>query len=255
MAEETSHGAPARHRARTLPWPDGWAPLVYIASHVRLYREALAGSLIRHGGLRVAGQGFGDEALAELVALQPDVLLLDLSASNSLAVPRRAQQSCPGLRVVAFAVAEVDTDVLACAKAGICGYVAQDGSVADVVDTVLRAVAGELVCPPGIAALLFRRVAILELEDRLAQAPLTAREEEIAALLAYGLSNKHIARRLCVSGATVKNHVHNILQKLKLERRSEVAAQHSTWLPWAGVGSGPKATPPPPDGGRDPDRL
>jgi len=228
MAEDSSCENGRERRAIT--WPEGCAPRVYIASHVRLYREALAGSLVHHGGLCVAGQGTGAEALAELASLQPEVLLLDLTASDSLAVPRRAQMICPALRVVAFAVAEVDTDVLACAEAGICGYVAQDGSVADVVDTVLRAVAGELVCPPRIAALLFRRVASLASGGRVAEAPLTAREEEIAALLAYGLSNKHIARRLRLSDATVKNHVHNILQKLKLERRSEVAAQHlATW--------------------------
>ncbi len=241
MAERASYASGSRNPARTVAWPDGRAPRVYVASHVRLYREALVGGLILHGGLRVSGQGTWAEALEQLAALRPEVLLLDLTASGSLAVPRHAQLICPTLRVVAFAVAEVDTDVMACAEAGICGYVTQDGSVADVVDTVLRAVAGELVCPPRIAALLFRRVASLALGDRVADMPLTAREEEIAALLAYGLSNKHIARRLRLSESTVKNHVHNILQKLKLERRSEVAAQHLAPGAWRSQRAGGNA--------------
>jgi DNA-binding NarL/FixJ family response regulator len=233
-------GRPAHH-----------APLVYIASHVRLYRETLANSLSQHGGVRVAGDGSWSEAQAVLATLRPDVLLLDLSANDSLLVPRRAQAICPGLRVVAFAVAEVEADVLACAEAGICGYVAQNGSVADVVETVLRAVSGELVCPPRIVAQLFCRVASLAADRPAADRPagdcpgagvlLTSREQEIAVLLASGLSNKHIARRLRLANATVKNHVHNILQKLKLERRGEIAALHLAAAGWQlppGAGDG-----------------
>ena len=227
MAEKMS--GPTAHCYPSQPetWPDGREPRVYIASQVRLYRETLAASLAGHGGLRVAGSGSWAEALDQLATLRPEVLLLDLAASDSLSVPRRAQLICPSIRVVAFAVINVDADVLACAEAGICGYVAQDGSVADVVETVLRAVSGELICSPRVAALLFRRVASLAAGGGVGQveAPLTAREREIAALLAHGLSNKHIARRLCLANATVKNHVHNILEKLKLKRRGEVGAQ------------------------------
>ena len=133
--------------------------------------------------------------------------------------------SCSDLRTVAFAVADVEADVLACAEAGISGYVAEDGSAEDLVAAVLRAVNGELVCPPRIAALLFARVAALS--DRTFRAPaepLTPREREIADLVASGLPNKSIACELSLAPATIKNHVHNILQKLSLQRRGELAA-------------------------------
>lgn len=203
----------------------GAMPSVYVASQVRLYREALAESLAAERTLRVAGQGNCVQALAEIGVLRPDVLLLDLAFPNSLAVPRAAFVVVPGLRIVAFAVSDVEADVLACAEAGICGYVAQDGSVADVVAAVLRAISGELVCSPRIAALLFDRVAKLAAGRLAFDATLTAREQEIAGLLARGLSNKHIARQLGLASTTIKNHVHNILQKLNLERRGEIAGQ------------------------------
>jgi len=195
-----------------------------VVSQVRLYREILASSLVRHGGLRVAGQGTWVEALDQIAHLCPEILLLDLGTKENLAVPRRARAICPNLRVVAFAVAEVEAEILACAEAGICGYVTRDGTVTDVVDAVLRALSGELVCPPRIAALLFRRIGTLSSERPADEMFLTPREQEIASLLTRGLSNKHIARQLRLANATVKNHVHNILQKLNLERRGEIAA-------------------------------
>jgi DNA-binding NarL/FixJ family response regulator len=200
-------------------------PRVYIVSDTRLYREGLVGSLIQHGGLQVIGAASCGEALIRIEGLRPEVMLLDLAAPDSLTIPRRAQVVVPALRVVAFAVAEVEADVLACAEAGICGYVPRDGSVEDLVGAVLRAVSGELACPPRIAALLFSRLASLT-GGRLplpTEASLTPREREIATLVARGLQNKQIARQLRLGNATIKNHVHNILQKLNLQRRGEIA--------------------------------
>src|SRR5262249_5722679 len=127
--------------------------------------------------------------------------------------------------VVAFAVSGMEEDVLACAEAGISGYVTKDGSAEDLVAAVLRALRGEVMCSPRVAALLFRRVATLSggCPVSRADACLTRREREIAALVACNLPNKEIARRLCVGPATIKNHVHNILQKLSIHRRSDIA--------------------------------
>jgi DNA-binding NarL/FixJ family response regulator len=127
--------------------------------------------------------------------------------------------------VVAFAVAELDENVLACAEAGISSYVMQDGSAEDLVAAVLSALKGELVCSPRIAALLFGRMATL-CDGRpiaSADASLTPREREIAAMIARNLANKEIARHLRLGATTVKNHVHNILQKLNIHRRADVA--------------------------------
>lgn len=199
-------------------------PRVYLVSAVRLYREGVMGSLAQHGGLHLVGAGSCPEALDQIGSLTPDVMLLDMAARDSLALPRQARVLVPELRIIAFAVA-VEAEVLACAEAGCCGYVAQDGSVEDLVEAVRCAFSGELVCSPRIAAMLFSRLGSLSIARTTSppEAPLTPREHEIAALVARGLQNKAIARQLGISGATIKNHVHNLLQKLNIQRRGEIA--------------------------------
>ena len=201
------------------------APRVYVASEVRLFREGLNGMLVRQGGLDVVGQGSCAEALDEIGALRPEVALLDPTGNDCRVFCRQAHLIIPALPMVAVAVGELDTDVMACVEAGICGYVARDGSVEDVVRAVTCALAGEVLCSPRLAALLFKRLASLSSSHavELAGATLTLREQEIAELVARGLPNKEIARRLRLGYPTVKNHVHNILQKLNLQRRGEIA--------------------------------
>ena len=181
-------------------------PRVYIVSDVRLHREGLILGLDRQSQLTVLGAGSSGEVLNQIRILRPDVLLLDLGARDSLTIPRRAQLCLPTLRVVAFAVAEAPENVLACAEAGISGYVAQDGSMEDLIAAVLRVLQGELVCSPQIAALLFDRIATLSSGRSTTRtyALLTRREREIVALIACNLPNKEIARRLHLCPATVK---------------------------------------------------
>jgi DNA-binding NarL/FixJ family response regulator len=202
------------------------ATRVYLVSDVRLYRDGLISSLARQGQLTLVGAGGSGDFLDRIAALQPEVLLLDLGARQSLSAARRARQVLPAIRVVAFAVAEIGENVLACAEAGISGYVTLDGSVEDLVAAVLCARRGELKCSPRVAALLFDRISGLS-GARIAGSgealSLTRREREIAALVACNLPNKEIARRLRLCPTTVKNHVHNILQKLNLPRRGGIA--------------------------------
>jgi DNA-binding NarL/FixJ family response regulator len=133
----------------------------------------------------------------------------------------------PDVKIVALGVAEVEQVVMACAKAGVSGFVAPSGSVKDVVAAVHSAVRGELVCSPRMAAMLLNGVSALvarPLAD-VDNDTLTQREREIVLLMSDGLSNKQIARSLGIQNATVKNHVHSILSKFRVRRRGEVAAQ------------------------------
>jgi len=200
-------------------------PRVYVISDVRLYREGLFSLLASQTQLDIVGTGGSADFSDRISALRPDVLLLDLAARGSLTIPRCAQQVLPAVRTVAFAVGEADENVLACAEAGFSSYVMQDGSLEDLVEAVLSALRGELVCSPRIAGLLFSRMATLCNGRPVAppKTPLTPREREIAAMVARNLPNKEIARSLCLGPTTVKNHVHNILQKLNTHRRGDVA--------------------------------
>jgi DNA-binding NarL/FixJ family response regulator len=198
-----------------------------IATEVRLYREGLAHGLARHEGLSIVGAAAnGDETIAAAQRLQPAVVLLDMSMARSTVLVGEIVNVSPGTKVVAFAVAGDESDVIAYAEAGVSGYVPRDGSITDLVAAVEGAANGEALCSPRVAARAFRRLAALSAAaPRAEDSPrLTAREQEVVALIDEGLSNKQIARRLYITLATVKNHVHNVLEKLHVERRGEAAA-------------------------------
>ena len=199
-----------------------------VAASVRLYRDGISQSLARSPGVRVVGVASdAHETLSLLSQGAPDVVLLDVSMHGALGLVRAVASAVPGVKVVAFAVDDEHEDaVLACVEAGVAGWVGRDGSMEDLVRAVVSAARGELVCSARVAALLSRRVAALAGQRRGVPpaAQLTPREVEIGELLSRGLSNKHIARTLSLQLATVKNHVHNILEKLNVRTRGEAGA-------------------------------
>ena len=200
---------------------------VLIVAEIRLYREGLAEMLQGEPEIDVVAIASGaDEAVRELRERQPDVVLLDVAIPENAWLARALMAAVPGARIVALAVPEIEQEVLACAEAGVAGYVTREGSVEDVVAAVSAVARGEVLCSPRMAASLFQRVATLALERSPAsiETRLTNRELEILDLIDQGLSNKEIARRLTIELSTVKNHVHNILDKLNVNRRAEAAA-------------------------------
>jgi two-component system, NarL family, nitrate/nitrite response regulator NarL len=135
--------------------------------------------------------------------------------------------------LVALGLTERRQDVIQCGRAGFCGYVARDASIDSLCASLSEIVAGRQTCPPEIAGgllrALFRQEPRVEASD-LALA-LTRRESEVLSLLGHGLSNKEIGGELCLSVATVKHHVHHILEKLKLSRRAQ-AMRRVRDAPW-----------------------
>jgi DNA-binding NarL/FixJ family response regulator len=201
---------------------------VLIVSEIRLYREGLAEMLHSEDGVDVVGTAAGaDEAVRALRDGKPDIVLLDMAIPDNAWLVSALVAAVPGTRVVALAVPENEREVLACAEAGVAGYVTREGSVEDLVAAVESVARGEILCSPRMAATLFQRIATLALERSPGsiESRLTSRELEILDLIDQGLSNKEIARRLTIELSTVKNHVHNILEKLNVSRRSEAAAR------------------------------
>jgi len=198
---------------------------IFIISEVRLYREGLVRLLQRGSRLDVVGTaGDLEEGLERLDALEepPEAVLLDLPARLGLGALEELGRAAPGARVVALNVAEDDeAAVIAWAEAGVSGLLAREVDVAEVERAVETTARGGTVCSPQLAAVLLKRVA-KGADER--PPPLTAREREIAALIDEGLSNKEIAARLEIELPTVKNHVHNLLTKLKASRRRQAAA-------------------------------
>jgi DNA-binding NarL/FixJ family response regulator len=207
---------------------------VLVVAGVRLYRDGVASNLGHRDNLTVVGAAAtGEEVLGLVASLRPDVVVLDMGMSDSLEVARAISAEAPAARVVAFAVEDIDLKVLACAEAGVAGYVPREASMNDLVATIEQVTRGELNCSPRIVASLFRHVASLASKVRTSAggADLTRREREVLALIDAGLSNKEIAVRLHIEVSTVKNHVHNLLEKVQATSRSQAAAQLRPRLP------------------------
>jgi len=201
---------------------------VLIVSDVRLYRDALAESLARHDSLSIVGSApTPDDAIRQAAALSPDVILIDHALADSLRAIRLIGTVQPGIRLVILGIHESDKGVLACAEAGVAGYVPRDASLPDLCGVIESAARGELRCSPQIAATLLRQIAQRAAApgDLPPRAPLTSREAEIVRCIEQGLSNKEIAVRLGIQVATVKNHVHNLLEKLRVHHRADAAAR------------------------------
>lgn len=217
-----------------------------VVTGVRLYREGLTQLLGREGGASVVGTAADlDDTLKLVRDLHPDVLLVDLATPGTLATVRAVRVIQPDLKIVALTVPEAEEEVLACIEAGVVGYVTREAGIGDLVAAVQSVARGELLCSPRVAALLRERLATLAASRGTAEgdAHLTTRELAILQFLEGGLSNKEIARHLGIEVATVKNHVHNILDKLHVHRRGEAAARmHGVRpLPAGDIGSQSKA--------------
>jgi two-component system, NarL family, nitrate/nitrite response regulator NarL len=116
----------------------------------------------------------------------------------------------------------VESEVLACAAAGVDGYVPLNATAEDLVAALRGVMRQELVCSPKVAASLYNCVGLLR---SVSAEPLTIREIEVIDLMNAGLSNKEIARRLGIEASTAKNHVQSILSKLNVHRRGQAAAK------------------------------
>src|SRR5262245_57894232 len=199
---------------------------VIIVVGVRLYREGLAQLLSTQQQLNVvATAADGGAATERLAEVEPDVALVEMGVPDVDAFVEAVTRRSARIPLVALGISGSDSDVIACAERGAAGFVTSDASLEELTGTIQRAADGELVCSPRTAGTLMRRLATLAAERRPEpiNATLTRREQEVAALMREDLSNKEIATRLRIEVATVKNHVHNVLDKLRVHRRGDAA--------------------------------
>ena len=197
-------------------------PRVLVVSDVFLYREGLMASLAR-AGLDVVGAV--SAAQAEGLASDVDVVVLDASINGALRLARSL--AAHGRRkVIGFGIGDADEEVLACAEAGLSGFVPRDAGAEGMHAAINRAMRNEVDCSPRAAGLIFARLAALAGPSAASHAPLTLRERQVARLMAEGLSNKEIAGELRLGVTTVKNYAHIVLGKYGVRRRSAVAGHH-----------------------------
>ena len=204
---------------------------VFVVSDVRFYREGLEHVLASTEQFAVLGNTAGaDEALGRVAELQPDVVLLDTAMADGVWVAQQLAQATPGAKIVALAVPQEEEDLIALIEAGVLGYVTREQSLDEVVAAIISAGREEAACSPQLRTLVVKRMRSLASEFRPgARARLTRRQGEILDLIAQGLSNKEIAHELNIERATVKNHVHSILEKLHVQTRGAAVAEVRLW--------------------------
>ena len=201
---------------------------IFVLAEVRALGEGLARLLRDEPGFEVVGTGPPDGECAQRIeAAGTRVVVLDGSNADTPALARRLGAANSGCRLLAIGLPEDEALVLQCARAGVAGYVARDAPSRLLVDSVRELAQGGFPCPREIAAILFRHVAGAAPHDRGSNgsAPLTGRERQIVGLIDRGFTNREIAAALSIELATVKNHVHNLLEKLHVRRRAAAAAK------------------------------
>jgi len=198
---------------------------IFIADDNRLLREGLVSMLSEQEDIIVLGSAAsGRKALAQIKELRPEVALIDIGMpeKDGIEVTQALHRDMPEVKVIILGMPDLTDEILACIEAGAAGYVLKEASFDSLVETIRSAQRGESFCSPRMAASLFSRVAELAGEQiPQSSVKLTPREVQIINQIADGLSNKEIAQKLSIEVQTVKNHIHNILDKLQLHNRLE----------------------------------
>lgn len=197
-----------------------------MVTEIRLYREGAADLLRALPDVSVvASAASAASAVSAARRHECDVALLDMSMSGPVEAIGSLVAARPSLRVVALGVLEQGPDVVACAEAGVYGYVSRDAGFEDVAAALRSAARGEVACSGRVAAELIQHISRQARSRPLSSTAvtLTRRERDVLRLIQSDMSNKEIARALDLQLSTVKNHVHNVLAKCGATARGEIA--------------------------------
>jgi len=196
----------------------------------RLLREGISEMLNDEEDIKTVSASSSDDAFEKAKKLEPHVVLLDLGlrSQNSLKVVELIKKQYPRAEVVVMDLVPAHEDVIEFVKAGVSGFVLKDATLDDFLHAIRSVVKGAKILPPPVTGSLFSQIVEHAMQggkvDRLIDAVrMTIREQDVICLIAEGKSNKEIARELNIAVYTVKSHVHNILEKLALHTRLELA--------------------------------
>lgn len=195
----------------------------------RLVREGISALLNQLPDLKVvAWESGAEEAL--LSEVKPQVVLLDLGLRNgdSLRVAQQVRRDLPDCKVVVLDLLPAHEDIVEFVNAGVAGFIMKDATLDDLVRTIRSVANGIQVLPPQMTGTLFSQIAREAVAngrpEALESVRMTPRERDVINLIAEGLANKEIAARLNIATHTVKSHVRNVMEKLTLHTRLQIAA-------------------------------
>ena len=197
----------------------------------RLLREGLTAMLNKQKDINVVETaGNGENTLVILKKYKPEVLLLDLGLRNrsSLNLVKLVKKNFTGTKIIIMDLIPTQADILEFVQAGVAGFILKDATIIEFLKTIRSVARGIKVLPPNLTGSLFSQIVEHAINgskpsDIIDSVRMTKREKQVIELISEGHTNKEIAQKLHLSTYTVKSHVHNILEKLALSTRVQIA--------------------------------
>ena len=196
----------------------------------RILRDGIKAIINREKDLQIVASSAGNQdTLLQARRIKPHMVLIDLGLRNEsgLSVVVSLTKVLPDVKIIGLGLIPAQLDIIELVEAGAAGFILKDATIEDVLSTIRAVARGIKILPPLVTESLFTHVVDYALRKGKGKLPdalrMTKREREIVVLIAEGLSNKEIAQRLNLSTYTVKSHVHNILEKMALHSRLEIA--------------------------------
>jgi len=202
---------------------------IIIIEDNRVLREGIIAMLNEQADMHVvASIGSGNDIFLKASQTKPHIILMDVGLKNfrESSVVESIKNKMPGVKVIGMGLIPTQSDIVEFVEAGASGFILKIATVKEFIGTVRSVAQGIKVLPPSLAGSLFTHViehAIKKTGKITNIVRMTKREREIIVLIADGLSNKEIAQRLNIATHTVKSHVHNIMEKLALHSRLQIA--------------------------------
>jgi DNA-binding NarL/FixJ family response regulator len=196
----------------------------------RVLRDGITTLLNKQADMHVVSTiGSGNNILLKASQAKPHVILMDvgLKKLKESLVVELIKKNIPEAKLIGMGLLPLQADIVEFVESGASGFILKNATVREFLATIRSVVKGEKVLPPSLTGSLFSHVAELALKKgkgKIVNAVrMTKRELEIIALIADGQSNKEIARQLNIATHTVKSHMHNIMEKLALHNRLQIA--------------------------------
>jgi two-component system NarL family response regulator len=203
---------------------------ILIIEDNRVLRDGITAVLNGQPDMRVVATiGNGNNVLLKASQTKPHVILLDVGLTNfkESSVVESIREKMPEAKVIGMGFAPSQSDIIEFVEAGASGFILKDATVKEFLGTIRSVAQGVKILPPSLTGSLFSHVIELALKKKKGKITnavrMTNREREIIVLIADGLSNKEIAQQLNIATHTVKSHVHNIMEKLALHTRLQIA--------------------------------
>src|SRR3990170_2914289 len=216
---------------------------ILLAEDNRLLREGISALLKKQSDMNVVSTvGNGENILALIGKLKPSIVLLDLGlrSQNSLETVKLVRTNFQETKIIVMDLIPLQTDVFEFVQAGVSGFMLKDISVTEFLKTIRSVYQGARVLPPNLTSSLFSQIVEHAINGSkpsviVESVRMTKRERQVIELIADGSTNKEIAQKLHLSPYTVKSHVHNILEKLALHTRVQIAKYAHTTEDFTGI--------------------